>query len=81
MLVRSSHLLGSGTSSSPGGNTMLGFTHIHRLGSKSGPVQRKRRLCAITHWLWVPAQATGPRQRTPPPLLTIFTGVGFFFHR
>lgn len=41
MLVRSSPLLGAGTSSFPGGNTMLGFTHIHRLGSISGPVQRK----------------------------------------
>lgn len=53
MLVRFFPLLGSRTSSFPGGNTMLGSTHIHRLGSKSGPVQRKRRLRAMGHGLWV----------------------------
>ena len=76
MLVRFSPLLGCGTSSFPGGNTMLGSTHIHRLGSKSGPVQRQRRLWA-GHSSW--ALGIPPRpQKTYSLYSPSLSGLGFF---
>lgn len=78
VLVRPSPFLGCETSSFPGGNTMVGFTHIHRLGSVCGPVQRESRLGALVHGVGGPA---GPWGHPLAPTLTISIRGGAFPHR
>lgn len=70
--------LGLLTSSLPGGYTLFGFTHIHRLGLMSGPVQRKR--FPIAHWLWGSRQPQLGKQNLVhrAHYLPSLSGLGFF---